>query len=261
MSKSAKPGSRGSLTTSRLKKDPDLAAGGLPLTQEEQNIYLVRQVEALKLRLIKAENKSTISETAVREIRQKLFELQKDYEDEKNRSYALACDMTRQYKRRVDDLLREKEEQIQIRRKMDQQIQDITRQKDQLERDLLQRLALKEAEILEQKHKMDEMAHEFGVMLKATLDKMSEKIEITNDWDHSATTSSSSLTTPMNAQSQVGLSKSYSHNRNTSNGHLGSNSTVTQLPSINHQAGGSYRREPVIRTLEDFRLNDGPLAR
>jgi hypothetical protein len=49
---------------------------------------------------------------------------------------------------------------------------------------MLQRLSLKESEIIEQKNKMDEMAHEFGAMLKATLDKMSEKIEITNDWEN-----------------------------------------------------------------------------
>ena len=53
------------------------------LNQEEQNLYLSRQVEALKLQLVKSDNKSTIAEGVVREIRQKLFDLQKDYEDEK----------------------------------------------------------------------------------------------------------------------------------------------------------------------------------
>ena len=45
-------------------------------------------------------------------------------------------------------------------------------------------LALKDAEIKEQKDKMEDMAVEFGEMLKETLDKMSEKIEITNQgWE------------------------------------------------------------------------------
>lgn len=47
-----------------------------------------------------------------------------------------------------------------------------------------QELAKKDAEIAEQKLKMEDMAVEFGEMLKETLDKMSERIEITNtSWD------------------------------------------------------------------------------
>ena len=34
---------------------------------------------------------------------------------------------------------------------------------------------------------MDDMSHEFGEMLKETLDKMSDKIEATsNEWEHDA---------------------------------------------------------------------------
>ena len=44
-----------------------------------------------------------------------------------------------------------------------------------------------QAEIKEQKAKMEDMALEFGEMLKETLDKMSEKIEITNvGWEQGA---------------------------------------------------------------------------
>ncbi|GLD93428.1 hypothetical protein PINS_up016533 [Pythium insidiosum] len=41
-------------------------------------------------------------------------------------------------------------------------------------------IAAKNAEIQELKSKMEEMAQEFGDMLKETLDKMRERIEITN---------------------------------------------------------------------------------
>ena len=45
-------------------------------------------------------------------------------------------------------------------------------------------ISQKEAEIQEMKTKMDEMAGEFGDMLKETLDKMSDRIEVTNtSWD------------------------------------------------------------------------------
>lgn len=156
------------------------------LTQEEQNLYLTRQVEALKLTLVKSENKSTLAEVVVRELRSKLVDLQRDYEEEKRRTYALASDMTRQYKRKVEDMMREKSEEEQLRMAVEDKLAATVLAKDQLERDLLQRLQLKEAEILEQKSKMDEMAHEFGQMLKATLDKMSEKIEVTSDFENAA---------------------------------------------------------------------------
>ena len=54
--------------------------------------------------------------------------------------------------------------------------EEIVRQKDS-------EIEQREASIQEQKTKMDEMAKEFGQMLKQTLDKMSEKIVITNDWE------------------------------------------------------------------------------
>jgi len=98
------------------------------------------------------------------------------------RTFALASDMTRQYKRKVEDMLREKSEEEQLRLAVEDKLAALQLAKEQMERDLLQRLQLKEAEIVEQKNKMDLMAHEFGQMLKQTLDKMSEKIEITNDF-------------------------------------------------------------------------------
>ena len=59
------------------------------LSLEEQNLYLTRQVEALKLTLVKSDNKSTIAECVVRELRGKLFDLQRDYEEEKVRPTAI----------------------------------------------------------------------------------------------------------------------------------------------------------------------------
>ena len=92
--------------------------------------------------------------------------------------------MTRQYKGMQEELIAQ----------INKHEQTISEQKDQLERAQLQleevrrqmavELALKDSEIQEQKQKMEDMAVEFGEMLKETLDKMSEKIEITNQgWE------------------------------------------------------------------------------
>jgi len=153
------------------------------LSLEEQNLYLQRQVEALKLQLIKADNQSTHSEVMVRDLRSKLVELHKDFEEEKKRTYALTADMTRQYKRKVEEMMREKALEEERRMKLEDELAALQSAKSAQEREWAQKLSLKEAEILEQKQKMDEMAAEFGAMLRATLEKMSEKIEITSDWE------------------------------------------------------------------------------
>ena len=44
-----------------------------------------------------------------------------------------------------------------------------------------QALQLKDAEIIEHRQKMDDMAVEFSQMLKLTLEKMSEKVAVTSD--------------------------------------------------------------------------------
>lgn len=55
--------------------------------------------------------------------------------------------------------------------------------RSELERVKDSEIKLKEAEIIEQKKKMDEMAEDFTQMLTATLDKMNEKIAVTTSWD------------------------------------------------------------------------------
>lgn len=52
--------------------------------------------------------------------------------------------------------------------------------KEEMKREKDRVIASKNLEIQELKAKMEEMAQEFGEMLKETLDKMRERIEITN---------------------------------------------------------------------------------
>lgn len=154
-----------------------------PLTLEEQKEYLSRKVESLNFKLVMQTNKASGAESVVRELRQRLLDLHKDYGDEKKKTLEIASDMTRQYK----DMNAEMLERI---CNLEAQITDY---KDQLDKARLEKeeiirqkdreIAQREASIQEQKQKMDEMAKEFGQMLKQTLDKMSEKIVITNDWE------------------------------------------------------------------------------
>jgi len=169
------------------KKGKDNPDEDEPLSVEEQHQYLQRVAESLKHKLVMQTNKASGAEAVVRELRQRLFDLLGDYNDEKQKTLDIASDMTRQYKdmsAEMIDRISSLEQQItDMKDKLDKaqlEKEEIIRQKD---REIKQR----EDSIQEQKQKMDEMAKEFGQMLKQTLDKMSEKIVITNDWESDKT--------------------------------------------------------------------------
>jgi hypothetical protein len=145
-----------------------------------------------KLRLFFAENQSLKRQLADRrndamsaiskkkELEARVADLKRDFEREEKATFSITADMTRQYKDMQEDLIK----------RINEAENTITELKDQLElqglayEDLKKEkdraLAIKEAEIVDMKQKMDDMSAEFGDMLKATLEKMSERINITN---------------------------------------------------------------------------------
>ena len=145
-----------------------------------------------KLRLLFAENQSLKRQLADRrndamsaisgkkELEARVTDLKRDFEREEKATFSITADMTRQYKDMQEDLIK----------RINEAENTITELKDQLElqglayEDLKKEkdraLAIKEAEIVDMKQKMDDMSAEFGDMLKATLEKMSERINITN---------------------------------------------------------------------------------
>lgn len=159
------------------------AEGDAPLQPEDQILYLQANLESVKHKLVMQTNKASGAEATVRELRQQLLDLQAIYENEKKNTFDIVSDMTREYKTMKDEMLKKIVDLEAIN----------TRYKDELakaEMDLVNKVADKDAEIgvkekqrQEIKTRMDDMAQEFGAMLKQTLDKMSEKIVITNDYD------------------------------------------------------------------------------
>lgn len=120
---------------------------------------------------------------AVREMRSTLLEVQKDYEEEKDRTADIVSDMTRQYKAMREELMKKvnslNEEIAFYKNKLEEEKERV----EEMERKKDQEIALKDDKISELTSTMDEMTHEFSQMLKQTLEKMSEKIVITNEWE------------------------------------------------------------------------------
>jgi len=145
------------------------------------------RIEALERELVQRQDVVNRALQAHNDMRQKQAELLKDFDDEKQTTFAITADMTRQYKSMQEELMRrintlettimEQKDQLDLARQANEELH---KAKDQ-------ELALKDAQIADLRQKMDDMSHEFGEMLKETLDKMSEKIEATsNEWEQDA---------------------------------------------------------------------------
>merc|ERR1712216_798056 len=172
------------------KGKKDKAKGGedgVELTGDEKAARAQLRIEALERELVQRQDVVNRALQAHNDMRQRQAELLKDFEDEKQTTFAITADMTRQYKSMQEELMRrintlestimEQKDQLELARQANEELH---KAKDQ-------ELALKDAQIADLRQKMDDMSHEFGEMLKETLDKMSEKIEATsNEWEQDA---------------------------------------------------------------------------
>ena len=136
--------------------------------------------QALKRQLADRREDALEAVAQKKALQAQIDDLRRDFDREEKSTYAITADMTRQYKDMQGELIK----------RINSAENTITELKDQLE---LQRVAYeelkrekdravagKEAEIVELKTRIDELCAEFGDMLKGTLEKMSERINITN---------------------------------------------------------------------------------
>lgn len=147
---------------------------------KEKFRLLFAENQSLKRQLADRRNDAMSAISKKKELEARVADLKRDFEREEKATFSITADMTRQYKDMQEDLIK----------RINEAENTITELKDQLElqglayEDLKKEkdraLAIKEAEIVDMKQKMDDMSAEFGDMLKATLEKMSERINITN---------------------------------------------------------------------------------
>mmetsp|Transcript_29480 Transcript_29480/g.95039 ORF Transcript_29480/g.95039 Transcript_29480/m.95039 type:complete len:199 (-) Transcript_29480:560-1156(-) len=104
-----------------------------------------------------------------------------EFEEEQKTAFTITKDMTRQYKgmqEQLVDHITELSRTIQVLQdrleEAEQQHLATIQEKDEI-------ILLKNKEINEMKAKMEDMAQEFGGMLKETLDKMRQRIEISSN--------------------------------------------------------------------------------
>jgi len=159
---------------------------------EAKNDILKTKIQAFKMRIVLEQEKADRARVGQAECRQHLRELDQGFEEEKKRTLEVTTDMMQQYR----TMVRERDEKItglenelygneRDLSEKDKQLKEMIKTKDR-------EIQEKEEVIAELRNKINDMSQEFANMLKSTLDKMQERIELANtQWDTEVTESPS----------------------------------------------------------------------
>jgi predicted RNase H-like nuclease (RuvC/YqgF family) len=157
--------------------------GGDELEKLQGQVHLLMaQTEILQKQLIIETEKADHAKSSENEERTRLMELNRCFKEEEETRFDIISDMTRQYKSMQQELQKEnsdlkklvKEQDLTIEQK-EQEITNITREKDM-------ELLKKDDEIRDLRRKIEEMSSDFARMLKETLEKMQQRIDLAH-WD------------------------------------------------------------------------------
>ncbi|CEM19219.1 unnamed protein product [Vitrella brassicaformis CCMP3155] len=158
------------------KKGKGEGPAGVPLTSEELNADLENQLLILERELQLKEEACEAVRAEEAQLRAKVEELEKDFEDEKNNTFAVTADMARQYKALQEELihkinslettLTEQKEELDL---TNHELKELVREKDE-------EIKARDVHIQELKKRMDEMAHEFAEMLTKSLEVMKKNM-------------------------------------------------------------------------------------
>lgn len=151
---------------------------------EEENFYMRRKIEVLQYRLMIKDEQTAASKKAEQDLRKRIVDLNKCFEDEAEKCRENTGEMSRQY-REMQESFNERIEVLQQQvAQAKQEIEAVTREIERVRIEKDEIIRNKDQEIRTLSHKMETMAFEFADMLKETLDKMSQRIEVThNSWD------------------------------------------------------------------------------
>lgn len=177
---SARPGSHGLRHSAEMPpkkggkgkdKKAEAGEGSAELDTPQLLKRAALRIQSLEQQLMWREEKMAHAVAAQKELRERVLQYHADFAREKEEVFDVASDMTRQYKGMQEELLSRinlLENQI---NELKDQLEGSRLQLEETRREKAQELARKDAEIAEQKQKMEDMAVEFGEMLKETLDK------------------------------------------------------------------------------------------
>ena len=160
-------------------------AGG-ELTPEEKAKMFMLTCQALQVQLGERSEEASKALAAKREYQGRITQIEKDFQEEQRMTFEITQDMTRQYKGMQEDLLTRINKLEQTILDLNDRIAESDIRQERIMKDKNEVIRMKDEEIARLNMKMDDMAEEFGEMLRETLEKMRERIEISsNNYDGS----------------------------------------------------------------------------
>eukprot|EP01039_Chlorochromonas_danica_P010578 gene10578-11722_t len=161
------------------KKDSNPEGGG-ELTPEEKAKLFMLTCQSLQVQLAERSEEAAKALAAKREYQDRIQQISKDFEEEQRITLEITQDMTRQYKGMQEELLTRINKLEETVQELTDRLSEADLRQDRLVKDKNAIIAMKDEEIADLKAKMDDMAEEFGEMLRETLEKMRERIEVSS---------------------------------------------------------------------------------
>ena len=155
-------------------------SNGLELDPETKMKMYQLTISSLQVQLSERAEESSKAVSAKRELQEKMETMAEEFSQARKRTLEIKQDMTRQYTSMQEDLL---SKIIQLD-KANGELRDLLAEADVRKERIIKEknaiLQIKDEEIAELKSKIDAMSDEFGDMLRETLDKMRERIEVSS---------------------------------------------------------------------------------
>lgn len=153
---------------------------GMELDADAKLKFFMLQCQSLQVQLSERTEESSKAMAGKRELQARVEQLAKDFEEERNTTFEITQDMTRQYKGMQEELLSRINRLEETLQQLNDQLAEADLRQERMLKDKNSIIQMKEDEIAELKSKMDDMAEEFGEMLRETLEKMRERIEVSS---------------------------------------------------------------------------------
>jgi len=155
--------------------------------ENEQIVFLKKKITILQHRIMYKQEQTANSKKSEADLRQRIRELDADFEKEAQRCREHTGEMSRQYREMQENF----NERIEILQKAvaeaKREIEAVTKEIERVRVEKDEKIRQMDNEIRDRSLKMEEMAFAFADMLKETLDKMSQRIEVThNSWDRNS---------------------------------------------------------------------------
>lgn len=173
------PPKKGGKAKKGAKKDEGPEEGA-PLTPEDEAKMYLATCQSLQMQLADRTEAMNKAQEDKRTLDEKVSKIQEDFAEEQKTAFEITRDMTRQYKGMQEQLVERITQLSTTVQDLQDKLEDAEAHLARTIREKDDVIASKDEEISQMKAKMEDMAREFGGMLKETLDKMRERIELSS---------------------------------------------------------------------------------